>query len=140
MAILPRSRVLCWLKPPACLLSWDSGRVTGQLKPLIYYSSTHVRYYRGNRVTLGRGRHALLHHRVRKWTQNRSRLATRSSNRHWPGPVGTVGLCAVRCICHSVPRKTLSSLCCRRPICFHVVALSPDFKTGCKLLRLLKKT
>lgn len=30
-----------------CLLSRDSGRVTGQLKPQMYYSSTHVRYYRG---------------------------------------------------------------------------------------------
>lgn len=46
MAILLRSRALCWLELLACLLSRDSGRVTGQLKPQMYYSSTHVRYYR----------------------------------------------------------------------------------------------
>lgn len=91
MAILRRSRVLCWLKPPACLLSCDSGRVTGQLKPLMYYSSTHVRYYRGTggQGDVGRGRHALLHHGVRKWTQTHwqvSRLATREAHRQGSVP------------------------------------------------------
>lgn len=47
MAILARSHALCWLEPLACLLSCVSARVTAKLKPLMYYSSTHVRYYRG---------------------------------------------------------------------------------------------
>ncbi|KAK1894141.1 hypothetical protein KUDE01_019600, partial [Dissostichus eleginoides] len=41
--------------PLGCLLSWDSDRVTGQLKPLMYYSSTHVRYYRGTGGTWAGG-------------------------------------------------------------------------------------
>lgn len=49
------SRVCCWLELLACLLSLDSDRVTGQLKPLIYYSSTHVRYYRGTAWCSGVG-------------------------------------------------------------------------------------
>lgn len=42
----------CW--PASCPAT--GGRVTGQLKPLIYYSSARVRNYRGSRLMMRRGR------------------------------------------------------------------------------------
>lgn len=89
MAILARSHALCWLEPLACLLSCVSARVTAKLKPLMYYSSAHVRYYSGT-GWCGQGAARTAAPRGQEVDTNRpiSKLVNRAANnQEWRGRI-----------------------------------------------------
>lgn len=77
----------------------------------------------GGQGDVGRGRHALLHHGVRKWTQTHwqvSRLATREAHRQGSVPHDASV---------TVSSKTLPSSSTNIPS-VSLSPLGPDFKTG----------
>ena len=87
----------------------------------------------GERGDVGRGWHALLHHRVRKWTQTHwqaSRLTTSATSRQPGGDCRALSLTTHLLLC---PPKTRWFLRYKRPICLPVVTLSLNYKSGCKL-------
>lgn len=68
----------CGRRP--CLLSGDSAWVTGKLKPLMYYSCAHVRYYRGTAVTWTEGGRRCCAPEVRKWKHTDEPINKRKQN------------------------------------------------------------